>query len=72
MIETPESSNLKSFDYDINTRILTVVFKGNAKYEYAGVPIEVHAKMVEAYMRKESVGRFLNKEIKGKYEYKKV
>lgn len=64
-IETPESSNIKAFRHEGIT--LYVKFKGGT-YAYAGVPEAVFEKMKAA----ESKGKFLNKEVKGKYPYTKL
>jgi hypothetical protein len=74
MERTPvESSNMASVGYDESTSTLEVEFKGRGGkprtlYHYMAVPSKVH----EALMATESKGRFLNTEIKGKYDYRKV
>lgn len=61
-----ESSNvgaIRKFDNDLYVRFLNGTI-----YRYKDVPVEV----VEAMKTAESVGRFLNKEIKPTYECEKV
>jgi len=60
-----ESSNVAAVGYARGD--LHVQFKGGSKvYVYGDVPHEVHAEM----MASESVGRFLNQKIKGKYQHR--
>jgi hypothetical protein len=61
-IETPESSNIAKFSYHSDT--LTVVFKNGGQYAYFGVPSSIFEGMKGA----ESKGKFLNTEVKGKFE----
>lgn len=62
-----ESSNLKSYGYDINHSLLAIEFKGGM-YLYFGVPANVHA----AFTGAESKGKFFDQEIKGRYSYTKI
>lgn len=50
------------------TGILIVTFANGGKYEYAKVPQD----QAEAFANAESPGKFFAREIKGKYEFKKV
>lgn len=59
------SSNIKAIGYDNND--LLVEFKNNTLYRYSSVP----QKIFEDFRSAESKGKFLNKEIKGKYNYHK-
>lgn len=59
------SSNIKAIGYDNND--LFVEFKNNTLYKYSNVP----QKIFENFRSAESKGKFLNKEIKGKYSYHK-
>jgi hypothetical protein len=65
-IETPESSNIAKFSYHNDT--LTVVFKNGGKYAYFGVPSSIF----EGMKGSESKGKFINSEVKGKFEVQKV
>lgn len=69
MKRTPvESSNVESVGYDASKRILEVGFKGGTVYQYSEVPSTTH----EALMKAGSVGSFLHREIKSRYECKKI
>ncbi len=63
-----ESSNIAQVGYDRETQELRIRFHSGAEYTYANVPGVVFADLVDA----DSVGKFFNAEIKGKYEYAKV
>lgn len=65
MIPVP-SSNIEAVGH-VGTK-LRVRFKGGATYEYAGVSEDLFAELVTA----ESVGKFVNAEIKGKYDSRKL
>lgn len=64
-IDTPTSSNIVRYAYNVETKVLTVQFKGGGTYEYADVPEHVFTKMKVT----PSVGRFIGQEIKGSYKY---
>lgn len=55
-------------DEKIAFGVLTVTFANGGQYEYADVPQE----QAEAFANAESPGKYFAKEIKGKYEFKKV
>ena len=59
-----ESSNIESVGMSGDD--LIVKFKTGATYSYKDVPIRVFIELTTA----ESVGRYFNREVKGKYEYK--
>lgn len=62
------SSNLEAVGYDEESRELSVRFHGGALYRYQDVPEDVYRGLLEAG----SPGRFLNSDIKGKYDYEKA
>ncbi len=66
--EFTASSTIKKMDYNEETKVLTITFMTDKKYEYAGVPPEVW----EASFSADSIGRFVGSNIKGIYEYKQV
>ena len=68
IIKTPESSNIREYSHNLEENILTVTFKYGASYNYLGVP----RKKFEAMKAAESVGKFLNAEIKPHYEFIKL
>jgi len=57
------SSNINKIGYENNC--LFVEYKSGVRYKYKDVPEELFTKLREA----ESKGRFMNSEIKGKFEY---
>jgi len=61
-----ESSNVKSIGYSDNT--LYVLFKNGGLYQYKDVPVKVYDDMLVA----ESVGIYLNKEVKKVYETERI
>jgi len=54
--------------YDRDTATLRIIFVSGLVYDYKNVPEEVY----EAMKRSGSKGIYLNKHIKGHYEYEKV
>ena len=70
MERTPvlDSTSVKSMGYDPNGLILEVEYASGRIYDYEEVPVEV----VEALCKAESIGSFLAKNIKFKYEYTEV
>lgn len=63
-----ESSNLDRVGYDDSTNDLYVQFKSSGLYVYRNVPKEVYDELLNA----ESKGKYHNKNIKWKYEYKRL
>lgn len=59
-----KSSNLVAVGYDAKTKELRVEFKNKKIWEYEDVPKEVVDNLIGA----ESVGKFFNENIKGKYK----
>lgn len=69
MLRVPvTSSNVRSVGYDLATRTLEVEFNNGSVYDYAGVPPDVFAQL----MQSPSVGSYLAKSVKPKYTAKKV
>lgn len=62
------SSQVDSIEYFADDKKMRVVFKTGATYDYFNVPKDVYERAEQA----ESIGKFINSEIKGKYEYKKA
>jgi len=60
-----ESSNIKQVAFNEG---LIVEYNSGARYKYKDVPEETYKKLLEA----ESKGRFVNSEIKGKFEFERV
>jgi hypothetical protein len=61
-----ESSQLDFIRYDHTTNTFQAEFKKGKKYNYYDVPVELWNEALAA----ESIGRFMNEKIKGKFEYK--
>lgn len=64
--EWPASTQVSATIYKGST--LTVVFRTGSIYQYAVVP----AKVWENLQQATSIGTFLNKEIKGAYEFNQI
>ena len=60
------SSNINAIDYDGTD--LIVEYKSGTKYKYKNVPTE----LFESLKNAESKGRFINSEIKGKFDYERL
>ncbi len=62
------SSNLRSVGYDDGSRMLEVEFRGGGVYQYFRVPPEVFAELMAA----DSLGRYLNENVKEVYKFRKI
>ena len=62
------SSNIAEVGYDPNTMTLEVAFHNGTIYQYFDVPASVYDELLHA----ESIGKFLNAQIKNSYRYTKV
>jgi hypothetical protein len=63
-----KSSNIKSTEYDTETKDLVVEFNNGIKYMYNGVPHQVYTR----FRISESQGKFFTTDIAKKYPYKKL
>ena len=63
-----DSSQISKVGYSEEHKVLAVEFNTGTLYYYKDVPKEMHEKMLKA----DSVGRFLNQQIKGDYEYERI
>jgi len=68
MVPTPTSSNVAGVTYDQKTQTLTMHFRNGSTYQHAPVPIVEYTGLLSA----ESVGKFYNAHIRGKYESTKI
>lgn len=75
MIQTPSSSSIMAYGWGLKakegkpaTMVLSVVFHTGREYHYYDVPLAIFDRMQKA----ESVGQFVNREIKGKYKHEHV
>jgi hypothetical protein len=62
------SSNIKSASYNTDSKVLTIIFKTEAVYEYYDVPWEIFTR----FRMSESQGKYFSTNINGKYKHKKV
>jgi hypothetical protein len=62
------SSVIITAQYDKDTQVLKVIFRSGAVYLYYDVPEEIYL----FYRKAKSKGTFLNKFIKGNFEFEKV
>lgn len=62
------SSTIEAIGYDTVSEKLSVKFKSGTIYEYLNVPHYVYQAVIEA----DSVGKALNSEVKGIYDYLKT
>lgn len=62
------SSVIASFDYSEETSVLRVVFVSGSIYEYLDISPDVYLAMKASGAK----GIFLNRQIKGKYDFRKV
>ncbi|GAA2245982.1 hypothetical protein GCM10010430_29900 [Kitasatospora cystarginea] len=62
------SSCLRSVGYDARAQVLELEFVSSAVYRYTAVPRRVHRELLDA----SSLGRYFNRAIMGRYEYRKV
>jgi hypothetical protein len=63
-----QSSTVAEVGYDPATMTLEVVFQNSTVYQYFDVPELVFQELIHA----DSVGRFLNAQIKNNYRYVKL
>ena len=62
------SSNILEVGYEVSDQTLFVRFKGDSLYAYSDVPEDIYQGLLAA----ESVGKYLNQNVKGTYSYRKV
>lgn len=62
-----DSSNIDAIGYDEDNQELHVKFLSGGYYTYSGVPKEVFDELMNA----PSKGSYLNREVKGVYQYAK-
>lgn len=75
MNNTPIEIDMKSYQSSstilqvgYKDKTLRIKFKGGSLYDYTDVPEKVYKQMIEA----DSLGKYLFKNIKGKFKYKKI
>ena len=68
IINEIKSSNIKSAEYDTESKKLIVKFNNGFKYEYDEVPHQTYTKFRMA----DSQGKFFTTDISKKFKYKKL
>ena len=68
IINEIKSSNIKSSEYDTESKKLVVEFNNGFKYEYDEVPHQTYTK----FRMSESQGNFFTTDISKKFKYKKL
>ena len=68
IVKKLESSLLKKMNYNKKSKELILTFKNDVNYLYENVEEE----LIKDFLKAESFGRFFLKNIKGKYDYKKL
>lgn len=63
-----QSSNISEVGYDPASMTLEVLFTNGTIYQYFDVPEALYQELISA----ESVGKFLNTQIKNSYRYAKL
>jgi len=63
-----DSTQVKTIWYNEEAKEMEVLFMANKRYVYYNVPLDVWQRAITA----ESIGKFINSEIKGKYEFKLI
>jgi hypothetical protein len=66
------SSNVKSIGYDRKESTLEIEFISGAVYQYSNVPPIVWQEFQRRKRMNESIGKYLNGNIKGTYDFRKV
>ncbi len=64
----PASTTVRQLRYDDETQILAITYNTGATYNYSGVPFSVYSNALKA----DSIGTYVAKEVKGKFEFKKA
>lgn len=62
------SSNLRLVGYDRWSQRLEIEFRSGGVYAYFNVPEHIHYQLMEAA----SKGRFFHRNIKGRYQYRRL
>jgi len=68
IINTIQSSNIISTEYDVQDQTMIVEFKNGLKYEYSNVPMQTYTQ----FRMSESQGKFFSSKISRTFGYKKL
>ena len=63
-----ESSSVRAVGYDPATFELEITFRNGLRYRYQQVPVAAYRLLLQA----PSIGEFVNKQIKPRFEAKKI
>jgi hypothetical protein len=63
-----ESQSIASVGYHRRAKILEIEFRNGGIYQYSDVPIATYKK----FLRAESKGQFFQREIRGRYAYRRA
>ena len=63
-----ESSTLATIAYDSTRELLQLEFNSHAFYQFFGVPATVHERLMDA----PSKGSYFNRNIRGKFLYRRI
>ncbi|NQU99157.1 MAG: KTSC domain-containing protein [Parcubacteria group bacterium] len=63
-----QSSNINSVGYDEESQTLEIKFRSGGTYQYYGVPKSLYIDFINA----SSIGRYFYRNIKGKFNYRKM
>ena len=63
-----DSTTLATVTYDEAAELLQLEFRSRAIYQYFGVPVAVHAALLDA----QSKGSYFNRVIRGSYRYRRI
>ncbi|HET6453536.1 MAG TPA: KTSC domain-containing protein [Armatimonadota bacterium] len=62
------STNVASVGYDPKNKVLEIAFKSGGVYQYSGVPVQRHQKLMKA----SSIGHYFTRDIRPWYSCRKV
>lgn len=62
------STSISEVGYHKDSETLEILFRNGGTYQYFDVPSRVHQELIQA----DSVGGYLNREIKGAFRYARV
>jgi lysyl-tRNA synthetase class 2 len=71
-LQAVESSAVDGVDYDLASQSLFVRWKSGPIYRFVGVPEAVHEELKAVEERGESVGAWVSKNIRDKFEFKRL
>lgn len=66
-----KSTAVTGFGYDAPSETLVLQYKGGKSYRYDAAPPEIHAALIKASDKGESIGKFVASNIAGKFRLAK-